>query len=186
MNRKGFTFIELLATIVILGILTSLTVSTLLRTIERSRNKVYINDASTMVAQAEYLAKSKPNKIKRPTHNNCVVILLNVFNSDDFSSPPNGGKYSVTKSFVVYKSNYDASTKKETFEFSGVLFEELKDNKGFSGVKLTSGVDLSKGKGEIVGGISNVVVDSSKAKMLQYINGVIPNYCGAIDAVIEK
>ncbi len=145
MNKKGFTMVELLAALVILGLLSTLAVTTITRTIEKGRKKTYIADASNMIAQAEYLVKSKPAEIGRPPKGGCIVIFLSYFNSDDFESAPHGGKYDGDKSFVVYKRNDDSS-----YEFSGMLIEEMKKG-GYMGVQLNDAVELSKGIGDIVG-----------------------------------
>lgn len=144
MNKKGFTMVELLAALVILGILAVFSLTTILRTIDKSRNKTYIADASNMIAQAEYLVKSKPAEIGKPSVGDCIVIFLSYFNSDDFESAPNGGTYDEDKSFVVYKNAASGN------EFSGMLIEKMKKG-GFKGVQLENAENLSKGIGTIVG-----------------------------------
>lgn len=169
MNKRGFTLVELLAAIVILGLLMSLAVSTLFKTIEKGRNKAHINDASSMVAQAEYLVKSSPDKISKPKNGDCVVIFLSYFNSDDFDNPPNGGEYDQEKSFVVYKNN------DSKYEFSAELVENLKGG-GEKGVDLTNGIDLSKGKGDLE--LRNVSYNSSnKGQLRTHINNQWNGYC---------
>lgn len=172
MNKRGFTLVELLAAIVILGLLMSLAVSNTFKTIERGRNKTYISDANSMISQVEYLVKSKPNELKRPTGNQCVVVFLSYFNSEDFSNPPNGGKYDEKKSFVIYKN---VGSK---YEYSAQLIEILKGG-GYKGVDLTKGIDLSKGKGDLT--LRNISYDFSIGnKIRDYINAKWSGYCQSI------
>ena len=180
MNRKGFTMVELLAALVILGLLSTLAITTITRTIDKGRNKTYIADASNMVAQAEYLVKSKPAEIGRPPTGGCIVIYLSYFNSDDFKSAPNGGEYDPDKSFVVYKNTGSG------YEFAGMLIEKMKKG-GFKGVQLGKAIDLSKGKGDIVGIDSAHTADIDASHVQTYINNHLGSgYCNNTLSTIKQ
>ena len=62
MNNKGFTMIELLASMVLLSILMLTAVPTVLRVMDDSRKTTITNDAKKFVSNVEY--KIKHNKVK--------------------------------------------------------------------------------------------------------------------------
>ena len=64
-NKKGFTLVELLAAIVILGLLITFAFPTITRMIFKSREKIYIADAQKLVAQAEYRLRANNTEIEK-------------------------------------------------------------------------------------------------------------------------
>lgn len=73
MNKKGFTLIEVLAAIVILGIISTIAVSSTTNLIKKQKEKSYINDLEKLVALAKY-------DRKRNHHNEVIIVF-----SDDES-----------------------------------------------------------------------------------------------------
>ena len=134
-NRKGFTLVELLATIVIIGILAVFAVPLLTSTLDRSRSKMYVNDAKRLIAQAEYELKASSSTIEKPDSGNCIVISLAYLNTTAISAGPNGGEYDPSSSFVVVK-NVSGQ-----MEYSVALIEHLKKG-GYRGIELTKGANL--------------------------------------------
>ena len=65
-NRKGFTLVELLAVIVILGLLVALSFPLMMKYINYSKSKTYIQDANKLVSVAEYKINSNSLKIEKP------------------------------------------------------------------------------------------------------------------------
>lgn len=134
-NSKGFTLIELLAVVVIIGILAVFSIPIITGMVDRSRNKVYVADAKKLIAQAEYKIRSSNSDIEKPDPSNCIAISLVYLDSDDFDSPPNGGKYLKENSFVIVKN------KNGKLEYSAVLVEKMKRG-GYKGVELSSSAVL--------------------------------------------
>lgn len=106
MNNKGFTLVEVLAMITILGILMVVTVPNISKIIENNRDSQYKNDAVKMVDKAKILVVK--NNIEKPTDGNCIKITLDYLNTnDDFDKSPNGGHYKGEESFVLVKRKND-------------------------------------------------------------------------------
>ena len=103
-SNKGFTMVELLAAVVILGLLAALAIPLIMSLMDNSRNKIYISDAKKLVAQAEYKLKANNSSLELPDEDNCIVVSLVYLNSSIFNNPPNGGTYLKENSFVVIKN----------------------------------------------------------------------------------
>ena len=136
-NNKGFTMVELLAAIVILGILSVFALPIITGMVENSRNKMYISDARKLISQAEYQLKASSSTIERPDPGDCIVISMHYLDNSAFTSAPNGGEYEIDHSFVVVK-NVNGK-----YEYSASIVEKLKKG-GYKGVILTSEKDLLK------------------------------------------
>lgn len=94
-NKNGFTLVELLATITILGIIAVLAVPNILGVVKRNKDKTYIEDAKKLVSLAEYQFRSQND---RP---NSMDICIKDLDTDEFDSAPNGGKYDPNNSCVT-------------------------------------------------------------------------------------
>ena len=75
-NKKGFTLVELLAAIVILGILSVFALPTITRMFESSRNKMYVSDAKKLISLVEYRLKASSTTIDKPDNGNIEGFLL--------------------------------------------------------------------------------------------------------------
>ena len=131
-NRKGLTLIELLAAIVILGILAVFAIPVIAKLLDNSRNKMYISDAKKFISQTEYKLRVNNSNIELPDPSECIVISLSYLDSTIFDNTPNDGEYSKDKSFVVVKNIGN-----DKFEYSVKLVEKYKGN-------FHKGVDLVK------------------------------------------
>ena len=105
MNNKGFTMIELLATMILLSILMLTAVPTVLRTMENNRKKTVLTDAKKFVANVEYKLKNNNNYIRKPkSASDCIIVTLGYLDlGTDFKEGPHGGAYDLDKSYVVVK-----------------------------------------------------------------------------------
>ena len=105
MNNKGFTMIELLASMVLLSILMLTAVPTVLGVMDDSRKNTVVNDARKFVSNVEYKLKHNNNYIKRPrVDGQCIVITLGYLDlGSEFKEGPHGGEYSLSESYVVVK-----------------------------------------------------------------------------------
>ena len=62
-NRRGFTLVELLAAIVILGILAVFSIPRIVGMLDRSKNKMYVDDTKKLISKVEYQMRSSSNDI---------------------------------------------------------------------------------------------------------------------------
>ena len=136
-NTKGFTLVELLAAMVILGILMVICVPTILNMLEDNRNRVYIDDAKKMIAQAEYRIRANNSTIEKPSKGSAIVISLGYLESSDFDNPPNNGEYLKEASYVVVKNTG------RKLEYSVSIVEKMEKG-GYKGVVLTKNSNLLK------------------------------------------
>ena len=144
MNKKGFTLVELLASLVILSILMTVAVSSVLRVVETNRRAEYVEDAKKFVAQVEYGIKVKKFPgFKKPTDENggCVAISLKDIETSDLDKAPSGGHYDLAYSFVVLQNNHYEDV------YYVRLMESLDDH-SFRGIYMSALNDLKKGKGK--------------------------------------
>ena len=100
MNRNGFTLVELLATLVILGLLMGVAAPNILGVISKNRNITYVEDAQKLVSRAEYVLRSDP-KITKPANGSCVGFTLGYLDNSEFHNTPYGGKYYANYSLVI-------------------------------------------------------------------------------------
>lgn len=170
-NTKGFTLVELLAAIIILGIISVFAIPQIVGLLTSSRNKIYVSDAKRLIAQVEYKIQSAHSKIEKPDPNDCIVISLLYLDTSDFDVAPNGGIYQKENSFVVVKNNNGK------LEYAVTLVEKTKKNY-YRGIDLVSQSSLS------TGAFSNSIKDFSREELIdvetgvtkEYINGKISNF----------
>lgn len=134
-NNKGFTLVELLAALVILGVLSLLALPTVINLLGNSRDKLYVTDAKKLISQAEYKFRVASSEIEKPDDGECLVLSMIYLDNSDFDNPPNNGEYVREASYVVIKNNSG------NYEFAVQLVEEVNEN-SFKGVELTRDIDL--------------------------------------------
>ena len=100
MNRKGFTMIELLAALVILGLLMAVAAPNIMGVLNKNRNTTYVEDAQKLASRAEYVLRGDP-KIDKPSSTTCIGFSLGYLDNSEFTNPPYGGAYYANASFVV-------------------------------------------------------------------------------------
>lgn len=130
-NKKGFTLVELLATIVIMGILLVLGLPAIVGMIDSNRKKIYVTDAQKLITKAEYRIKASSSEIEKPDPGNCIVISLTYLDDETFDNPPYEGEYEKDVSFVVAKNTGNGN-----MEYSAMIVEHTKDGY-YQGIELT-------------------------------------------------
>ena len=130
-NNKGFTLIEIIAVIVILGILSIMVVPRIYDLFDDSRKNIYIEDAIRLISEAQFTMNSKSMKIDKPENGECIVFSMKYLSTNGFQNPPNGGLYLSESSFVLVK-NVNGS-----YVYSTMLVEKTKDDI-YMGVELTT------------------------------------------------
>ena len=104
-NEKGFTLVELLATMAILATLMLIAIPNVIGIVQRNKNKTYIEDAKKLETLAAYKVRSNPTDLKPAKGRSYCFLLPFLDKSNELSDPPNGGEYDKTKSYVIVKNN---------------------------------------------------------------------------------
>ena len=111
-KNSGFTLTELLAAVVILGILMGMAVPAVTSVLRDQRNKMYVEDSIRLASKMQSKMKSD-NKVIIPPLNSCVVMSLKYLDDGTFEESPYGKTYDKERSFVIakrtdgfYKYNY--------------------------------------------------------------------------------
>lgn len=132
-NNSGFTMIELLAAIVLLGIMMGSAVPIVISVMNDQKNKTYIEDAIRLASNADNKMRSD-NKVEIPPRGGgCVVMSLDYMDNNAFAKGPYDGEYDKAASFVVVSRNL--STAEEEYEYYVRLLEKLESG-SYRGVNL--------------------------------------------------
>ncbi len=99
-NSKGFTLIELIAVIVILGVIMTIAIPNIVATLDKNRRDTFIKDAQRAITSAEYTIRSNP-KYEWPDSNTIVVFPLNKIKNLDLEVSSFDTYYSLKDSFIA-------------------------------------------------------------------------------------
>ena len=149
-DKKGFTLVELLATVVILGIIMIVAVPNVMGILTRNRSNTYLEDAKKLSTLAEYQVRSGSNVIQKPATGQCIVMTLSYLDNAEFEDAPNGGEYLKNVSFVVVKKEGNE------LKYYVQLLENYKNT--YRGVKLIGTPKLAEN-----GAVNNYVSNAKKA-----------------------
>ena len=106
LKNRGFTLVELLAMLVVLGILMAVTIPNITGILNQSKENIIKEDVNKMVDFTKVKIESK--NIKKPSKGKCLIFTLDYLDdNDDFKSGPNDGKYNKLDSFVIVKREYN-------------------------------------------------------------------------------
>ena len=135
-NNKGFTLIELIATITILGIIMLVAIPNIMSTSIKSKNRIYVNDATKLVSLSKYKFESDPD-IETPSGLTCIKIPLSSLDQTELQKGPEGGGYDLNDSYVVIGyDNNESSPNYKTYVYYVQLRENYKStSKGIPLVK---------------------------------------------------
>lgn len=161
MKNKGFTMVELLATITILGIIMLIAVPNVISIIDKNKKRTYIEDAKKLQIQAEYQLR-KNTTMEKPATGKSIVITLQNLDLTELADGPEGGTYSGTQSFVLI------SNEGGTYKYYVALRENYGSNKK-AGINLT---DIALLNGE--NAINQVVKDSEMVDYTLQIGRTLP------------
>lgn len=104
-NNRGFTLVELLATVSILAVLMIIAVPNIINMIERNKNTTYVEDARKLVLLAKHEFSSNEN-IHRPTINSsgqpsCTVLRFSyLIRNSEIDKGPEGGNYNYVGTYA--------------------------------------------------------------------------------------
>ena len=106
MNKKGFTLVELLATMVILAIIGVIAVPNVVRIMGNNNKEKVLNDGLAMIAQAKSKLASDYDLREQINETGYNYYLKDLDAYSDITTDPNGTNYNRTSSYVkVFKSN---------------------------------------------------------------------------------
>lgn len=161
-NNKGFTLIEVLAMLVVLGIIIGVTVPNVTGILSNQKTNLIAEDGIKMIENAknEFILSEK---VKYPEDGKCVIFTLDRLDKNsDIENGIEGGKYNKTKSFVTVKRVG------KTYQYSVRLIEQLSNGKLY-GISNAGESSLnSETKKNFLGEIKDEhIADFSSAKSLE-------------------
>lgn len=83
MNKKGFTLVELLAVVVIMGVLALIAIPNVTRILERGKKEQYISDAKEMISKAKYQFKINDTELSSGACNKYSLEVIDITNDYD-------------------------------------------------------------------------------------------------------
>lgn len=173
-NRSGFTMIELLAAVVILGIMMGIAIPTVMSVLNDQRNDTYVEDAIRLATNMDYKMRSD-NKMPVPARGACIAMNLTYLDNNTFNDAPYDGEYDMLASFVVAKRNTVAASDIEYFYYVR-LIEQTKTG-AYRGINLKSVEKLyeSDAKDKYVSNLDESSVKNlnsySQASLKSLVNG---------------
>ena len=152
-NNKGFTLVELLAMLLVLGILMAVAIPNMSGILGSQRYNMIIADATKMVEAVK--TKAAKINLPKPSAGYCYIYALDYINdADEINNGPNGGKYNQFDSFIIYTrvgnqyKYYVRLVEEKASRKFGVDVEEIDDvKKDNSKIKtITTTYNLSNNK----------------------------------------
>lgn len=107
MNKKGFTLVELLAVIAIIGILSLIAVPNVIGIVDDNKKNQMLDDAKKAISLAKY--KVNIDSIIRDSDNH-IFKLKDIDEKGDIKVDPDGGTYDINNSIIEYSHNNNVVT----------------------------------------------------------------------------
>lgn len=190
--------VELLAAILIMGILMLIGLPNIIRVLNDNKNATYAEDAKKLITLGESKFRSSTSVSLPIATNHCAVATLKFLDNSEFENPPNDGSYDKLRSFVVFKRT-NSNQKDERYEYSVQLVQLLKDKVSYKGIPLTKEdnlynkrdynnliLHLDQNSIKNFSGIDSSNKDdaSTKSQLMTYIhNNLGEDYCTEIDDI---
>lgn len=136
MNNKGFTLVELLAAMIVLGLMMAVVIPNIVGILNNNKTVVFIEDSKKMVETLKLRRSThinddaaKDDRDVLETQKKCIYYSLAYLDNSEFSEPPNGGCYDIDSSYVILCSNVSNPGAANEF-FEDVYYVQLKEVKG--------------------------------------------------------
>lgn len=143
-DNRGFTLIELIAAITILGIIMLVAIPNMMSVSIKSKNRMYLNDANKLVSLVKYKFESDAN-ITKPTADHGIKIKLSDLDQTELQTGPEGKEYDVDYSYVCIKYN----STNYTYDYYVQLRENYNEGKGIPFVEYEKVIE-SKDKNSLI------------------------------------
>lgn len=179
-NSKGFTLVELLAAVVILGIMTAFSVPSIMKVITNNRDKTYREDAKKMVTLAE--SRIRSGNVVKLAKEECMIITMNGLKSGEFKKAPNGGEYDKNESFVLVKRTLNNTKSMPQYEYYVYLVEKYGDNRyrGINLQQISNDANINKtssdGSDINIENFSNAYVFGGELKNISDLKNKVNNF----------
>ena len=103
MNKKAFTLVELLAVVVILGVLMMIAIPNTVSLIDKNKASTVLENAKTFVSLVRTKLQTDKS-LELPVNDQYVTVMnLRYLNTNDLGESPYGGPYSLDYSYVAVK-----------------------------------------------------------------------------------
>jgi len=140
-NKKGFTLVELLAMLVVLGILMAVSVPNITGILDNQRANTLVEDANRMVDMLKTRTATQKDFVY-PDEGICNKYTLDYLDlHDEIKKGPNGGAYERTDSYVVMTKIKSGTTVQYKYYVRLIEKDDSGDTYGISMVSLE---DLEK------------------------------------------
>lgn len=129
MNQKGFSLVELIGMVVVLGVLMVITVPNIAGILKNNKENIVKEDINKIVSNAKNKINTKQAK-SPPSQDDCVVMTLDYVDSNnDLKSGLNGGKYNREESFIVIRKEREQGNS-YSYRYYVRLVEDIERNGG--------------------------------------------------------
>lgn len=174
MKNKGFTLTEVLATLVVLGILMLIAIPNISGMMKKQRVNQLISDSTNMIETAK-IKVSKDRYLKKPNVGECIIYPLDYLNDNgNIEKGPNGGSYDQFESFVVYTRIGNR------YEYYVRLIENYNDKKyGIEYKDINTIKDLGMNGIEEIETNLGLTMDDTNSTAIAKLNGKI-SMCSSI------
>lgn len=144
MNQKGFSLVELIAMVVVLGVLMIITVPNIAGILKNNKENIVTEDINKMVSNAKNKFNTKQAKYPEYEDQCVIMTLAYVDSNNDMKTGLNGGTYNQGESFVVVRKERER-TGSYTYRYYIRLVEEIERSSGIQKyeVPLTEHNELS-------------------------------------------
>ncbi len=145
-DERGFSLVELIAAITIMGILLLVAIPNITRSVEKNQKTTYVHDAQKLITVAKKRYK-EDTTIAEPTTTRCLVFTLKDLELTDLKGP-NDGEYNSRYSYVTI--TYDASTNKYSYgvQLLETYGKQSKSHRGITYIKDANQTTLVRSKVE--------------------------------------